>query len=111
VGCSGIGIEHLLGVTVVGGDEQEITSFLTGFVDCADCCIRLSDSFNGRVKYTCVADLQSKKLRINILDTTGRRLTISGGAKLHITNSLSPFLSTSATLSATPWTLIFGSLS
>jgi hypothetical protein len=66
VGCPGIGIEHLLGVAVISGDEQEVTSFLTGFVDCADCYIRLSDSFYGRVKYTCVADLQSKKLHINI---------------------------------------------
>ena len=32
--------------------------------------------------------------------------TISGGPKLHITNSCSPALSTSATLSATPCTLV-----
>ena len=40
---------------------------------------------------------------------TGR--TISGGAKLHMTKSCSAFLRTSATLSATPCTLILGSLS
>ena len=38
-------------------------------------------------------------------------LTMSGGAKLHMTNSYSPFFTSSATLSATPCTLILGSLS
>ena len=54
---SGIGVQHLLGVTVVGGDEQNVTCFLAGFVNCADRCVCFADSFDGGIVYSRVTNL------------------------------------------------------
>ena len=109
---SGIGVKHLLGVPVVRGDEQNVTRFLAGFVNCADRCVCFANSFNCGIINSSVTNLTNGISRRSCRSQSViQTLTMSGGAKLHITNSCSPFFTSSATLSATPWTLILGSLS
>jgi len=49
--------DHLFGVTVIGGDHEDVTVFLAGFVDGADCLIAMSHSLYGCVVNTCVSHL------------------------------------------------------
>jgi hypothetical protein len=60
VGRARIRVEHLLGVTVVCGDEEDIASVLAGFVDSANRCVGFSNSFNGSVVHAGVTDLECK---------------------------------------------------
>jgi len=57
VGVSSLHVNHLLGVTVVSGDKQDVSSLLAGFVDRADGLVGSGDSFNGRIQDTSVANL------------------------------------------------------
>lgn len=49
VGVSSLLVNHLFGVTVVGGDEQEVSGLLASFVDCADGLIGSRDGLDRRI--------------------------------------------------------------
>ena len=49
VGVSGIVVDHLLGVTMVGSNEQDVSSLLASFVDRADSLVGSSDGLNRRI--------------------------------------------------------------
>lgn len=49
--------DHLFGVTVIGGDHEDVTVFLAGFVDCADCLIAMTHSLYGSIVNTSVSHL------------------------------------------------------
>jgi hypothetical protein len=49
--------DHFFGVTVIGGDHEDVTVFLAGFIDGADCLVAMSHSLYGRVVNTCVSHL------------------------------------------------------
>ena len=57
---SGIGVKHLLGVPVVRGDEQNVTRFLAGFVNCADRCVCFANSFNCGIINSSVTNLTNR---------------------------------------------------
>ena len=111
---AGVRVYHLLRVTVIGRDDEGVAGLLACFVDSTDGCISVRDRFDGSLKDTRMADLSWKRFNQLGAGRTGNEneaRTISGGAKLHMTNSCLSDRTTSATLSATPCTLIFGSLS
>jgi hypothetical protein len=108
---TGLGVLHLLGVTVVGSDEEDVAGLLAGFVDNTDGLVSVSDGDYGGVVDTCVTNLGEKAINKDGTMYCKWTLTISGGAKLHIMNSCSLFSTSSATFSATPLTLISGCLS
>ena len=103
VGIASLGIKHLLRVPVVRGDAQNVSSLLTSVVDRLDGFVGGADRLDRGIVHSGVADLR--------LARYVRGLTISGGAKLHMTNSNWSDFTTSATLSATLCTLISGCLS
>lgn len=106
---SGFEILHLLRITVISGDEEDITRLLAGLIHNADGFVSVGDGLDGCVEHARMADLRTESgQRRHLVEQVP---TISGGAKLHITNSWSPFLTTSATFSATFLTLISGILS
>ena len=57
VGISGLFVDHLLGVTVVSGDEQDVPSLFAGFVNRANGLVGSRDSLDRRVQDASVADL------------------------------------------------------
>lgn len=56
VGVSSLGVNHLLGVAVVGSDAEDVTGLLARVVDGPDSRIGSSDGLDSRVKDTSVAD-------------------------------------------------------
>lgn len=52
-----LGVAHLLGVAVVGGDEEDVAGGLAGFVDGADGGVGVGDGGDGGVEVAGVADL------------------------------------------------------
>lgn len=54
---AGVRVFHLLGVPVVGGDEEDVSRLLRGFVDGADRLVGFGDGLYRGFKYTGVADL------------------------------------------------------
>jgi len=59
VGVSGLFVDHLLGVAVVSGDEQDVPSLFAGFVDRADGLVGGRDSLNRRIQDASMANLVS----------------------------------------------------
>lgn len=57
VWVTGLGVDHLLSVTVVGSNEQNITSVLACLVDDADGLIGVGDSLHGSIIDTGVTNL------------------------------------------------------
>ncbi len=106
-----LGIDHLLRVPVVRGDEQRVSRLLARGIDRADRLVRMRDRLDGRIK-----DARMPDLVVVCKMWDGRFLkfklpTMSGGAKLHMMNSCLAARTTCATFSATPCTLILGCLS
>lgn len=97
-------VNHLLSVAMIGSDAEHVSRFLARIIDGANGLVGGGDGLNGGIVNSSVTNLEHER-------TSYCGLTMSGGAKLHMTNSYSPVLTTSATLSATSWTLISGFLS
>jgi len=72
---------------VIGSDEEDIACFLASFVDCPDGGIGGSNGFDSGVVDTCVANLVESCKTSKFVDGLYTKRTISGGAKLHMTNS------------------------
>lgn len=96
MGVAGLGVQHLLGIAVVRGHTEYVAGLLAGVVDGLDGLVGGSDGDNSGVIDTSVTDLYGKP------QLQFCQLTMSGGAKLHMTKSYLSDLTVSATLSATP---------
>jgi hypothetical protein len=57
VGRAGVRVNHLLGVTVIGGDGEDVAGFLACVVDGLDGLVGGGDGLDGGIKVTSVADL------------------------------------------------------
>ncbi len=57
VGVSGIQVDHLLRVAVVGSYDEGVSRLLARFVDRADCRIGVGNGFDGCVKDAGMPDL------------------------------------------------------
>lgn len=61
-------IDHLLGVTVVGGDGEDVAGFLACIVDGLDGLIGGGDGFDGSIEVTSVADLSVEDRSVSAAD-------------------------------------------
>mgnify|MGYP006876488078 CR=1 FL=1 len=57
VRVASLGVEHLLGVTVVSGDGKDVAGLLAGIVHGLDCLVGGGNGNNSGVVNTSVADL------------------------------------------------------
>ena len=57
VGLLRLGVDHLLSVSVVGSDEQNVARLLACLVDDADSLVSVLDGLNGSIIDTSVANL------------------------------------------------------
>lgn len=104
-------VDHLFRVSVVRSNEEDVPSLLCGLVNGSHRLVGSGDSLDGRVIDSGVSDLDGESAYRRARKKAKRERTMSGGAKLHITNSCLSSRRTSATLFATSWTDMCGCLS
>ena len=68
VGVPGLFVDHLLGVSVIGSDEQDISGLFAGFEDRPDGPVGGRDGLDRRIQYTSVANL--RPVCVNALSQT-----------------------------------------
>jgi hypothetical protein len=83
-------VDHLLRVTVVGGNEQDVPGLFACLIDRLDSLVRFGDCFYCGVVHASVSYLFTIANRIVEVGGKQERHTISGGAKLHMINSYFP---------------------
>ena len=83
-------VEHLLGVAMVGGDEQDVPCLFTRGVHRPDRWVCFADRFDSCGVYACVADLHTHQLPQRSESTKSGQTNHIRRRKLHITNSCPP---------------------